>query len=171
MKKRKGLFAVVIVFVVLVVDLYLFGPQILAVIQETSRGFHLDVHGVRFHTPMFYTSSTGDAYDVYHFVTVPSPTRHKNSKITVDFKKQPPALDQPLSQEGMTYLGLRLIGERTATLAGRSGSCLEYETPVQFVQINCRFASDLHARFFGSPNTVEEFYTFMNRAEVLSRNN
>jgi len=170
--KKKGLLSSVILMTVVIVDMALFGPQIFAVLFELPHGFHLDVHGIRLQTPMFYTTSTGSAYDEYSFITMPSPTRHKNASITVDFKKQPPGLAlQPFSTEMQQKIGLRQIKQRDAVLAGRTGDCFEYVDEFGMESIQCFFGSELRTRFSGSPNAVDDFYAFMSKAEELPRKN
>jgi len=165
---------------VLVTDVTFFGSQIFSMVWETRTGFHRDLHGIRFHVPLFYTSSSGVAYDNYSFTTLPSRTRHKLSFIVVDFQRStlhdPP---RPLPPEMLAKIGERLTGERKTTLAGRKGDCLEYAyqdskqqgNPVDSIHIECYFGPDLRTSFQGSPNTVEEFYDFMHKAEPLPRKN
>jgi hypothetical protein len=169
---KKGLLASVTLMTVVIVDMALFGPQIFSVMFELPLGFHLDVHGIRLQPPMFYTTSTGSAYDEYSFNTMPSPTRHKNASITVDFKKSSLGLAlQPFSTEMQQMIGLRQIKQREAVLAGRAGKCFEYEDKFGMVNIQCSFGTDLRTNFIGSPNAVDDFYTFMSKAEQLPRKN
>jgi hypothetical protein len=168
-KKRKGLFVLMILAIILLVDVVLFGPQILAIVEELPHGFHRDIHGIRFHTPIFYTSSTSDSYDQYDFMTMQSPTRQKDSMITVDFQRHVGGPDKPLSPEMQKRAGLHMAGQRDVNLAGRAGNCFEYTGTL--LEINCNFGPDLRIRFFGSPNSVADFYSFMSKAESLPRTN
>jgi hypothetical protein len=170
--KKKGLLSSVILMTVVIVDMALFGPQIFAVLFELPHGFHLDVHGIRLQTPMFYTTSTGSAYDEYSFSTMASPTRHKNASITVDFKKQPPGLGlQPFSTEMQQKMGWRLAKRRAVVLAGRTGDCFGYTDKFGMADIQCSFGTDLRTSFMGSPNSIDDFYIFMSKAEKLPRKN
>ncbi|MGC2744717.1 MAG: hypothetical protein WA672_16200 [Candidatus Angelobacter sp.] len=170
--KKKGLLFSVILMTIVIVDVALFGPQIVAVIFELPHGFYLDVHGIRLHTPMFYSASTGSAYDEYSFDTMPSPTRHKNASITVDFKKEQPRLAlQPISTEMQQKLGWRLAKTRAVVLAHRPGKCFEYTDRFGIADIQCSFGTDLRTSFTGTPNAVEDFYVFMSKAEELPRKN
>ena len=170
--KKKGLLSSVVLMAIVIADMALFGPQIFAVMFELPHGFHLDVHGIRLQTPMFYTASTGSAYDEYSFSTMPSPTRHKNASITIDFKKYPPRLAlQPFSTAMQQKIGLRQIRQREVVLARRDGKCFEYEDKFGMADIQCSFATDLHTSFMGSPNAVDDFYTFMSKAKELPRKN
>jgi hypothetical protein len=170
--KKKGLLSSVILMTVIIVDMALFGPQIFAVLFELPHGFYLDVHGIRLHTPMFYTTSTGSAYDEYSFITMPSPTRHKNASITVDFKKQPLGLAlQPFSTEMQQKVGLRQMKQRDVLLAGRAGKCFEYTTEFGMTEIECSFGTEVRTSFLGSPNAVDDFYAFVSKAENLPRKN
>jgi len=171
-KKRKGMLLTGIFAAVLVVDLALFGPQILALALGLPHGFHRDVHGIRFHTPVFYMNSTGSAYDEYDFTTMPSPTRHKNAMITVDFKKQAAGIiPQPFSQEMQQKMDWRLANRRAVVLAGRTGNCFEYTDKFGMADIQCSFGTDLRTSFMGSPNSIDDFYIFMSKAEELPRKN
>jgi hypothetical protein len=155
----------------MIADLFLFGQQIFAVFLELPHGFHHDIHGIRFHVPMFYIySADGPSYDEYGFMTSPSPTRHKNGSIFVDFKKQQ-GHDELLSTEMLKKFGLHRVGQRTVKLAGRAGNCFEYATETGFVNIHCVFGTELGIRFFGSSNEVDDLYAFMNKAESLPRKN
>jgi hypothetical protein len=170
--KKKGLLSSVILMTVGIVDMALFGPQIFAVMFELPHGFHLDVHGIRLHTPMFYTTSAGSTYDEYSLSTMPSPTRHKNASITVDFKKQPVGLALgPYPTEMQQKIGLRQIRQREAVLAGRAGRCFEYTNKFGMADIQCSFGTDLRTSFMGSPNAIDDFYVFMSKAEELPRKN
>jgi hypothetical protein len=162
-------FALIIVTIILLVDMALFGPQMLAIVEELPHGFHLDIHGIRFHTPIFYVSSTSISYDQYDFMTMPSPTRQKDSMIVVDFQKHMGGADKPFSPEMQKRMGLHMSGQRAVTLAGRTGNCFEYAGTL--AEVNCYFGADLRVNFFGSPNTVAEFYSFMGNAETLRRTN
>jgi hypothetical protein len=141
----------------------------LAIIEEIPHGFHRDVHGIRFHTPIFYASSTSNSYDQYDFMTMPSPTRQKDSMIVVDFQKHMGGIDKPFSLEMQKRMGLHMAGQRAVTLAGRVGNCFEYAGTL--AEVNCYFGADLRVNFFGSPNTVAEFYSFVADAETLPRTN
>jgi hypothetical protein len=170
--KGKGLLSCVILMTVVIVDMALFGPQIFTVMFELPHGFHLDVHGLRLQTPMFYTTSTGSAYDEYSFTTMPSPTRHKNASITVDFKKQSLGLAlQPFSTEMQQKMGWRLVKRRAVVLAGRTGDCFEYTDKLGMADIQCSFGTDLRTSFTGSSNSIDDFYIFMSKAEELPRKN
>jgi hypothetical protein len=171
-KKRKGFLFAVILTVVLVADISLFGPQILAVVMEASNGYHLDLHGIRFHTPAFYTSSKSVSYDEYLFDTTPSPTRRKNAVITVDFKKQAPTgAHQPFSTEMQKKIGWSLTKNRRVVLAGRTGDCFEYTNRFGMAEIQCSFGTDLRTSFMGSRNSIDDFYILMSKAEELPRKN
>jgi hypothetical protein len=171
-KKRKGLLASVIFAVVVIADVFLFGPQIFATVWEARTGFHRDLHGIRFHVPLFYVSSDSTAYGQYDFATTPSPTRKKYAFITVDFQKQASeAPPRPMTTSALERLHERLTGQRTATLAGKSGTCFEYADEKNVVTIECYFDGGPRTWFMGTPNTLEDFYTFMNRAETMSKTN
>lgn len=165
---------------VLLTDFAFFGPQILATVWELRTGFHRDLHGIRFRVPLFYTSSSDIAYDNYSFITLPSRTRNKMSFIGVDFQRNTlNGPHRPLPPEMLTKIGERFTGKRKATLAGRQGDCLEYAyeysrhqgNRADSISIDCYFGPDLRTSFQGSPNTVEEFYSFMHNAEPLPRKN
>ncbi|HZE82086.1 MAG TPA: hypothetical protein VE604_14380 [Candidatus Polarisedimenticolia bacterium] len=168
--KRKGLLFSSILITVVIVDMALFGSQIFAVLSELPHGFHLDVHGVRLHTPTFYTTSTGIAYGEYNFITMPSPTRHKTSMITIDFKRQPTSA-KPFSDEMLQKTGLTFMRQRHASLAGRSGECYEYTNKFGMPEIECSFGIELRTSFIGSPSAIDDFYVFMNKVEELPRKN
>jgi hypothetical protein len=169
--KKKGILFSMVLMTIVIVDMALFGPQIFAVVFELPHGFHLDVHGLRLQTPLFYTTSTGSAYDEYSFNTMPSATRHKKASITVDFKKHLLGRAEPFSTAMQQKVGLRQISKREAVLARRDGICFEYEDKFGMADIQCSFGTDLHTSFTGSPNAVEDFYTFMSKAEELPRKN
>ena len=115
MKKWKGVFAVVIVAIIVFADMALFGPQMLAIVEELPRGFHRDIHGIRFHTPIFYTSHTTNSYEQYDFTTMSSPTRQKDSMIVVDFQKHMDGTDKPFLPEMQKRMGLNMVEQRAVT--------------------------------------------------------
>ena len=179
MKKRKGLLFAVIAAAIVIADATLFDAQLFSTIWEARTGFHRDVHGIRFHVPLFYVSAS-DAQDSYTFSTLASPTRRKWAVISVSFPREASQVTwRPLSPEMLQRIGDRLAGQRAVTLAGKAGNCFEYakvstdQAPElsRTMQVECYFPSDVRTSFLGSSNTVEDFYTFMNRAEAMSKTN
>lgn len=168
MRRRIGICASAFLFPL---GVWLFGANMFSLGWHATHGFHREINGVRFYVPLLYREDNGSVYNEFSFYTYRSALFSKEGSITIDFPKHESGMSSgPMYSKSQKMLGVFLVGQRAATLAGQPGNCFEYglnETTLNLqlaptrVWIQCRFGPNMEASFNGSANAAPDLYKFL----------
>ncbi len=129
---------------------------------------HREINGIRFRVPPGYTTRDSRFPGVFVFNW-----QADNALALIQVYFEHRASAEPgsdLTQEQIKSFGLHETGKRKATLAGHDGACIEYSLRA-LAQAECSFGTELHTSFVGTPTKITDFYSFMQAAQPVQRNN
>jgi hypothetical protein len=168
----------VVVFLLLACSRY-FVTETIALAWHLRHGIHADLEQYRFKIPWLYYADDPGGLPVLSISKLPEHMLPGMALITVKIGRQDP-LDEihtNTSEKGDLSLRIEKIEERSASLAGRPGSCVEYITEtsnntsgkalLRDFNIRCVFGNNLGAEFLGSPKLKGDFYEMLRTAENL----
>lgn len=182
MKKRLKLYGLVIVGLVAATILIQYGfAELSAIAWHVRHGFHAEVGGIRLRVPLLYEAD--DPHGLPSLFISRSPgLLGPGGFITVDFQKLPTkeqrdAAEGLLKEKGFQS-GITEVraGKRIVSLAGRQGTCTEYNVTmnklrINSYEINCQFSGDVSTMLMGSARLKNDFYSIIESAQPLEAKN
>jgi hypothetical protein len=182
-KRRIRAYIIVVVALIVAYGAIIYSStEISALIWHARHGFHAELGGIRVRVPFGYEASDFAGPTSLLIIKQAGHFQRGAATITVDFQRQP-SLEAMQRAESMRPKGdvtRKKVGERTATFAGRSGTCVEYVP--EFVdpriselmrehdmrEIDCRFG-DVAVELIGTANLKDDFYDIIQTAEPVRR--
>lgn len=176
MKKRVVIYGTLIVVLALAwVATHYYQTELSAVAWHVRHGTHAEVNGIRLPVLIAYKVSESPGLPTLMMIKQSARFWHGGGMIDIDFHK-PPSPGAIQLMESMGVGRKAIIGEQTATLAGRPGKCVEGipqtgDARLQrlirqrdLVEIDCWFAGNVEVTFRGSANLRNEFYSVIRGA-------
>jgi hypothetical protein len=123
-----------------------------------------EVNGIRFEIPAGYKQQkSADAKLVAFEYTGGGPY---SALLKVSFEQRPSSLVAPPLQ----VQWIKMTGQRQLIVAGKDGGCAEFlNTRLGQALSECWFGNDMHASFSGSPECMEDFYSLLQTAEPVRK--
>jgi hypothetical protein len=152
-----------------------YSTEIFVVLWHLRHGSNAEVNGVRFPVPLAYEVLERHGLPQVMMVRIAGHAWRGGGTIDIDFDKQPsPEVIRLLQPRGV--MKSQVMGEHMATLAGKSGKCVEEIPEIgdaqlqqllrdhDFLQIDCWFGGEVEVIFRGTANLKTEFYSVIRGA-------
>jgi hypothetical protein len=181
-RRIRAYIIVVVAFIAAYGAIIYSSAEVSALIWHARHGFHAELGGIRVRVPLGYEASDAAGPTSLLIIKQPGHLQRGGASIEVDFQKLPSpeamrAAEAMVPKRAVTN---KKVGERTATFAGRSGTCVEYVP--EFVdprinnliregdgrEIDCRFG-DVAVTLIGTANLKDDFYDIIQTAEPVRR--
>ncbi len=183
MKRRIKAYIIVVIALIVAYSASIYSStEISALIWHARHGFHAQLGGIRVRVPLAYEASDAAGPTSLLIIKQAGHLQRGGATIIVDFQKLP-SLEAMQTAEAMLRkpaVTNKKVGERTATFAGRSGTCVEYVPEFADPRINelirehdmreidCRFG-DVAVSLIGTANLKDDFYDIIQTAEPVRR--
>jgi hypothetical protein len=157
-----------------------YSTELSPVVWHAQHGFHAEVNGIRLRVPLAYEVLESPGLPTIMMIRQSAHLWHGGGMIDINFHK-PPSPEAIQLMESMGVGRKAIIGEQTATLAGRPGKCVEgipqFGNPgldeairkSNVLEIDCWFGGEVEVTFQGTPNLKDEFYAVVRDAEPVQR--
>jgi hypothetical protein len=135
--------------------------------QQSKKVRMTEVNGIRFEIPAGYKQQKSANPKLAAFAYMGGGPY--SALLKVSFERRPSSFAAaPL--EVQKAMGIKMTGGRKLSVAGKNGGCVEYlNTKLGQAQSECWFGNDLHASFSGSPESMDDFYGFLQTAELVRK--
>jgi len=178
-KKRLKIYGLILVGLVAASILIQYDfAELSAIGWHFRHGFHAEVGGIRLKVPLPYEADDTAGLPSLMISKSPGRLSGPGGLIMVDYQKLPTQEQRDAAEALLQKKGFQSgitearVGERAVSLAGRQGTCTEYNVTmaklrIDSYEIDCQFSGNVSAMLMGSPRLKNDFYDIIQSAQPL----